>query len=231
MENKVQSIMLKRACMYDLNGSRKLGSYQPTELLTFIQGVIRIFVLDIDLSRRLTDPVLAVFAEVPDVEPRLVVPVTRRDAPAALKRNLPDANNAREEIPDRLPIPDVPHLQRAIRAREYLELVVLEAGDRARVPGQAVPQLARLRIPDAQGRIGSGGDQRRGREAEETNEGRVTDERMLALPIVEVPYPNRAIHRARARLVPRGVVDHAVHCSHGLSEGPVNTNRDEPFWV
>jgi len=103
------------------------------------------------------------------------------------ERNLPNSLNSRHEIPHETSIPDIPHLERPFTPTDDLHLVVLEAGDGSLMRGESVLASKSRRVPDLDRRIGGGGDEVVGRDAEETDERAVSFKGLEAGPMEEIP--------------------------------------------
>lgn len=127
-----------------------------------LDDILRGFALAIlPVDAAFADPLFVAIAddavsEIPYVEERGVVTIASGDAPTTVEHDLPNARDAGQQVADVGPVADVPHLEGPIGSGQDLELVVLEASDRARMRREGVQQLASRRVPHPKGRISSG---------------------------------------------------------------------------
>jgi hypothetical protein len=128
-------------------------------LFYFFHLVFLLSVVIIETTWRLPDPFILISAEVPHIKHCSRISIAGSDTPATLEDYLPNALDACQEITDNGTIAHVPHFERTIRPAEHFELVVLEARDSACMGSKGVAQFSRFRIPYAQSRVSSRGDE------------------------------------------------------------------------
>lgn len=148
------------------------------------------------------DLVLRNRPKVEQLELARTVALNRGDAVSLVERDLPDSRQVREQVSNEFTRLRIPHLERPVRTRDDLVLVVLETGDRALVSVEGVTTFSRLGVPDAEGPIGGGTDEAASRESEESNERRVSVERVQLFPGLDRPEFDRPVHRSRRALFP-----------------------------
>jgi hypothetical protein len=98
-----------------------------------------------------------------------VITLHGSDATALVEADLPHAGQISQKIADAFAIAHIPHLQSAVRARDDLLSVVLEAGDCTSVRTKRRLASTALRVPDAQSTVCGGGDQTIMAEVEKAN--------------------------------------------------------------
>ena len=98
-----------------------------------------------------------------------IVPLDCGDAAALVEADLPYTREVSKEIADTFTIADIPHLQRAIGARNDFLPIVLEASDCTSVSRQGGFTSARFRVPNPKSRIGSSRHQTIATEVKQTD--------------------------------------------------------------
>jgi hypothetical protein len=117
----------------------------------FIEFTIPIF----SVHASFTNPLLVTIAnyivsEIPHIEVGGIMSVRRSDTPTSIEDHLPYPGNTREQVSTICAVADVPHLQRPVRSRKDLKLVMLETSDRPSVRCQGMQEISAGWIPDSQ---------------------------------------------------------------------------------
>ena len=157
--------------------------------------VVKVRLLIIEPTRWFAFPLIVfVVPKVPDVEDGGVHAVARSNTPAALEDNLPHTDNASKKVAHLRTIPDVPHLQCAVRAAQDLELVVLEARNSAVVRREGMTELPTIWVPYAERRVCSSGNKVGRGKPKQADKGSVSGKDVVARPRAQVPDTDRSIH-------------------------------------
>ena len=118
------------------------------------------------------------------------------DTTTLVEAVLPHARQIGQQVANAFAVSHVPHLKRAVGARDDFLAVVLEAGDCAGVRTKRRLARTAFRIPDAQRTIRGSRDQTVMAEVKKTDKRGVSLQVKEASARVEVPHLDEIVHAA-----------------------------------